>query len=186
MLKTFLLLGFLCGIITCSNNKTITNSKTKTLDFKEFTIEAPITWEIIQFKGRDSYVGGIQIDSSHTASFDLGKYSSDLSNFVKEDLKDTSFDNVITGEFPPPNADSSWLRRIKKCVMKWDTIDGRTAKIIIPINSEFGVTGVYFDSLWVDKDMDKIRLQISGNNLDSNNEKLLLQAFKTLKFKQPK
>lgn len=48
---------------------------------------------------------------------------------------------------------------------------------------EIGITGIYIDSLWESgSDIDKFNLY--GNNLKTENEKIFLQAIKTLKFKR--
>ncbi|MGG9962814.1 hypothetical protein [Ferruginibacter sp. SUN106] len=183
-MKTVLHLIFLVWMCSCTNKKSSPVTGNKILDFESFTIETPKDWQIFHSRGVDSYVGGILIDSVYIANFDLGLYSSNLSDFVRVNLKDTMYDDVKAGNIPSPDEDySSWVKKIKKCRVEWDTIDGRPAKILIPIHPGFGVTGIYFDSLWLSNSKYKIRFQLNANNLDSNHEKLLLQAFKTLKFK---
>jgi hypothetical protein len=164
---------------SCQTRKTI--SDTKLLDFKSFTIEVPSSWQKITFRGVDSYVGGIQIDSVEEADFDLGFYSNDLSEFVKMDMLDTAFAFTAAGNGPPLIADSSFMQKIKKCKVVWDTIDGYKAKLVIPINAGFGVTGVYIDSLWR-LNSQNVKFQLSGNNLTPANEEKLIKAIKTLQF----
>jgi hypothetical protein len=164
---------------SCQTKKTI--SDTNLLDFKNFTIEVPSSWQKIAFRGVDSYVGGIQIDSAERASFDLGLYSNDLSEFVKLNLNDTTYAFVVTSESPPLMVDSNFMEKIKKCKVSWDTIDGYRAKLVIPINSGFGVTGVYIDSLWK-LNSQNVKFQLSGNNLSPATEKKLIKAIKTLRF----
>jgi hypothetical protein len=62
-----------------------------------------------------------------------------------------------------------------------DTIEGYKAKLVIPINAGFGVTGVYIDSLWR-LNSQNVKFQLSGNNLTPANEKKLIKAIKTLRF----
>ena len=73
------------------------------------------------------------------------------------------------------------MEKIKKCKVVWDTIDGYRAKLVLPINSGFGVTGIYIDSLW-QLNSQNVKFQLSGNNLKPVNEKQLIKAFKTLRF----
>jgi hypothetical protein len=59
------------------------------------------------------------------------------------------------------------------------TIDNKNAKIVKPINFQRGTTGVYFDSL----DSQKTKFQMSGIDLSADNQRLLLTAIETIKFK---
>lgn len=175
-LTSFIILLFL---FSCKTKKT--SSDSNLLDFKSFTIETPTSWKKIESKGVDSYVGGIQIDSTQGASFDMGLYSNDLSEFVKVNLNDTTYSFVTTSKIPPLMGDSTFMEKNKKCKVLWDTIDGYRAKLIIPINSGFGVTGVYIDSLW-QTNSGNVKFELSGNNLSPENEMKLIKAFKTLHF----
>ncbi len=60
------------------------------------------------------------------------------------------------------------------------TIDNKRAKIVKPKNLGQGTTGVYFDSLETAKTN---KFQISGTGLSSDNQKLLLTAIESLRFK---
>lgn len=90
---------------------------TKTLDYGQFTIEVPGSWNSKTEAGYDSFVGGIEINDHTEATFDLGRYSSKL------DVDPTSHE------------------------ITWTTIDGRKAKLVRSKISGEGTTGVYFDSL---------------------------------------
>ncbi|MBX2964505.1 MAG: hypothetical protein KF845_00060 [Cyclobacteriaceae bacterium] len=59
-------------------------------------------------------------------------------------------------------------------------IDNKKAKSVRPKNFGQGTTGVYFDSLEVTKSN---KFQMSGNNLSSYNQKLLLKVVGSLEFK---
>jgi hypothetical protein len=61
------------------------------------------------------------------------------------------------------------------------TIDDKRAKIVKPKNFGQGTTGVYFDSLETTKTN---KFQMSGTGLSSHNQKLLLTAIESLKFKK--
>jgi hypothetical protein len=175
-LLTLLILFLLFSCDTKQESKEI-----NLLDFKSFTIETPQSWKKIESRGVDSYVGGIQFDSTQGASFDLGLYSNDLSEFVKINLTDTTYSLVETGKNPPLVGDSNFMEKVKKCKVLWDTIDGYKAKLVIPINTGLGVTGIYFDSLWQTQS-GNVKFQLSGNNLNPKNETDLIKAFKTLRF----
>jgi hypothetical protein len=177
MIRT-LAISILILFTSCTSNKT---QEPHVWDFKSFTIATPPSWEKIVSRGVDSYVGGIKIDSTDGASFDLGLYSNDLSEYVKVNLHDTTFTYMTTSNYPPLNGDSTYMENIKKCKVIWDTIDGYKAKLVIPINSGLGVTGIYIDSLW-QINSQNVKFQLSGNNLKPTNEKELLKAFKSLRF----
>ena len=73
--------------------------------------------------------------------------------------------------------------KYRKNNVLWDTIDGRKAKIVYPRKSGIGTTGVYIDSLWVSgSQVDRFNLY--GKNLKPGNEKKVLQALRTLKFRK--
>ena len=168
-------------LLICSCKTKRAGPKINLLDFKSFTIETPPSWRKVESRGVDSYVGGILIDSTQGASFDLGLYSNDLSEFVKVNLHDTTYAFVATGNNPPLMGDSNFMEKIKKCKVVWDTIDGYRAKLVLPINSGLGVTGIYIDSIW-QLNSQNVKFQLSGNNLNPVNQKQLIKAFKTLRF----
>lgn len=178
-MNRLLTLSIIVSLCSCKTKKAV--SEINLLDFKRFTIETPSSWTKIESRGVDSYVGGIQIDSTQGASFDLGLYSNDLSEFVKVNLHNTDYAFVATSNYPPLMGDSNFMEKIKKCKVVWDTIDGYKAKLVIPINSGFGVTGIYFDSLWPTQS-GNAKFQLSGNNLNPENETDLIKAFQTLRF----
>lgn len=60
------------------------------------------------------------------------------------------------------------------------TIDNKRAKVVKPKNFGRGTTGVYFDSLETTKTN---KFQVSGSGLSSDNQKLLLIAIESLRFK---
>ena len=121
----------------------------KTLDVEKFTIIIPSTWNLEELQGYDSFVRQIRINEQEKISIDLGWYSSSL------------------------NVDNSTHDITNK------TIDNKSAKIVKPKNFQQGTTGVYFDSL----DIQKTKLQMSGVNLSAGNQRLFLTAIETLKFK---
>ena len=109
------LYSFCC--VLCYGQKHV--QKTKTVDFKKFTIAVPVEWEWIKVKGEDSYVGEIQIDNKTKLNFDMGYYSNPLDD--DEDLT-------------------------KNYYIK---IDGYEAKLVKPKRSGIGTTGVYIQHIKV-------------------------------------
>ncbi len=172
MIKRLLSIFLVIFVLVSCNIK---KSETHVLDFKRFTIETPKTWKKFIGTGLDSYVGQIEMDSFDFASFDWGLYSNDLESFLKEKT-DTSRGWTI---YPPLSDFSSFEK--SKCV--FEQIDGRKAKIIIPLTTGIGVTGVYFDSI-VNSKAGNVQLEISGENLSRKNQESFLKAIRTLKFRQ--
>jgi hypothetical protein len=67
--------------------------------------------------------------------------------------------------------------------VKWDTIDGRKAKIVSPKQPGNGITGIYIDSLWQTGNVVD-RFNLYGINLKPENERIFLDALNTLRFKR--
>jgi hypothetical protein len=182
-MKEFLTAIILIGLNAC--NQPQPKGETKTMDFGEFTIETPHTWEQIKTKGIDSYVGKIAIDDSDILHFDLGWYSDDLTEYQEVKMGDDKTYYISSNDtaYSPTLVDSTNRDRVVKSKITWDSIDGRRAKVLSPIKSGIGTTGIYIDSLWqAGSDVDKFTLY--GTNLKPHNEKAALTAFKTLKFQK--
>ena len=161
----------------------------QTMDFSSFTLEAPSSWKAIKEKGVDSYVGKIAIEEGDTLHFDLGGYSNNLTEYDP-----TLLDSSMISSIDPSMADLSNVIFVKdkkdidpdqyrKNNVRWDTIDGRKAKIVFPRRSGIGTTGIYIDSLWISGD-DTDRFNLYGLNLKPGNEIKVLDAIKTLKFRK--
>lgn len=185
-----IILGLLLLLINgCTDDKA--KSEKHTLDFGSFSIETPSGWTKIKSKGVDSYVGRIAIDNIDTLDFDLGWYSNKLNEY-----EPTILDSSMIGSIDTSMVDTSVVifvknrmrvdpDKYKKNNILWDTIDGRKAKIVFPIKSGIGTTGIYIDSLW-QSGSDVDRFNLYGDNLKPTNEKIFLQALRTLKFHKTK
>ncbi|NNV58034.1 hypothetical protein [Limnovirga soli] len=174
-------------IIGCADNKP--KADNQTLDFGSFSIVTPNGWTKIKAQGADSYIGRIAIDNTDTIDFDLGWYSNTLTESEPQiiersmlkymDVLDTSQFIIIESR---KGIDPD---KFRKNNISWDTIDGRKAKIVYPIQSGIGTTGIYIDSLW-QGGADVERFNLYGVNLKPANEKLFLLALKTIKFHKTK
>jgi hypothetical protein len=160
-------------------------SRTKTMDFGKFTLEAPYKWQQVKRNGIDSYVGAIAVDNTDTLYFDLGMYSNTLTEpniqvitrqMIAENNLDSS-DFIVVKDIMSMNIDADLYRKQN---VSWDTIDSRRAKIVFPRVSGKGKTGVYIDSLWGNSS--KVRFNLHGSNLKAQTEQDLLEAIKTLRF----
>lgn len=163
-----------------------TTKETHTLDFGAFTIEVPISWSKLEAQGADSYVGRIAIDNHDTLDFDLGWYSNKLNDDPIIMDSNVFVEDAYTGDATLiPNPNKIDLDKYRKNNLTWDTIDGRNAKIVFPIRSGIGTTGIYIDSLWqAGSDVDRFNLY--GVDLKPENEKLVLKTLKTLRFHKGK
>ena len=175
-------------IISCTDSKP--KSDKQTLDFGTFTIETPNGWAKVKVQGIDSYVGQIAIDNADTLHFDLGWYSNTLTEHEPQIVERSWLQHIANA------GDTSGLiivdsrkgidpDKYKKNNISWDTIDGRRAKIVFPRKSGIGTTGIYIDSLW-QSGSGNDRFNLYGVNLNPANEKLFLQALKSLKFHKTK
>lgn len=159
------------------------------MDFGEFTIDVPSTWQTVRTKGIDSYVGLMTLDHGDTVSFDLGSYSNSLEEEHKfkvengdvylKNEKESISNSVLFGFYG--KADTVDIEKFKVNNVTWTTIDGKRAKLIQPKNTGTGTTGIYFDSLWVAGSATD-KFQMNGTDLHPDNERHLLKAFETLKF----
>ena len=176
-------------IIGCADSKP--KADKQTLDFGSFSIVTPSGWTKIDAQGIDSYVGQIAIDKTDTLHFDLGWYSNKLNEY-----EPTILDSSMLASIDTTMIDTSEVifvnnrmrvdpDKYKKNNVSWDTIDGRKAKIVFPRQTGIGMTGIYIDSLW-QSGSDVDRFNLYGNNLKPANEKLVLEALKTLKFHKTK
>lgn len=184
-------LSILCAsillLLACESKE----KQVKTIDLGAFTIDAPTSWHPVKQAGVDSYVGQIAIDGGDTLFFDLGWYSNDLSEgpmftvhdkniyLLDEELlnKEDSLVYTFVG-----TTDSINVNRYFKDSVTWEIIDNRRAKIVRPKKTGLGRTGIFIDSLWqAGSAVD--RFQMNGKNLKAENERQLLTAIRTLKFK---
>ena len=169
-------------LVSCTQN----DRQTQILDFGTFTIETPKGWKKIHQRSIDSQVGCIAIDTKDTLYFDLGWYSNDLNEFGEIDIDGKKFyiDPSVNGHHARIY-DSSAKEELIKSDVSWTKIDNLNAKILSPIKSGIGTTGIYIDSLW-ERGADVDKFNLYGRNLSPKNERDALAAFKTLKFRREK
>ena len=175
-----LLTIILLTLLSCTDRQ---KDDTKTLDFGRFKIDVPGTWQKVKAKGIDSYVGQMILDNGDTVSFDLGWYS----NSLDDESVYVDSNNVYLVDNGNLNfygkTDTVNVEGLKRNKIRWTTIDGKRAKIVQPKITGQGMTGIYFDSLWT-KGSGTDKFQMNGKYLQPENERRLLEAFKTLDFKE--
>lgn len=184
MKKLIFYLFLLLTVLACRQSGK--ENAANVMDFGSFTIQAPAHWHRMILHGIDSYVGAIVIDSTDTLMFDLGWYSNDLAEYQEVIMNDgrTYYISNSDTAYNPTLFDSANRDKVEKSKISWDTIDGRRAKILSPIKPGVGITGIYIDSLWK-SGPDHDRFNLYGTNLKPVNEKAVLEALGTLKFKKP-
>lgn len=189
-MRNFILISL---FLTVSCN---TKTELKTIDFESFEIIVPQNWNEFEMKGTDSYIGGIITEQQDTLIFDIGRYSGDpmkedfplvydkksyaeLSKKEKEDLKRAK--HLIVDSISG-NIDFKNYMTQKFVIQKIDCFQG---KLITPTNKEFGITGLYIDSLeGTRKDFTKTKMSFCGRNLKEKTEKEFIKALKTIKLKE--
>jgi hypothetical protein len=188
-MKKLLTVITLYGLTACNQAKL--KSETKTMDFGAFTIQTPQSWQQIKAKGADSFVGRIAIDEKDTLNFDLGWYSNSLSESAPPIITRSMLKHFEQIGQPLDTSEVIIVESLKgidpyiykKQNISWEKIDSLNAKIVYPRNSGDGITGVYFDSLWVHgSNVDRFNLY--GKNLKPSNEKIVLHIIKSLNFKR--
>jgi hypothetical protein len=170
-------------VIGCSDTKP--KEEKHILDLGYFTIETPKDWTSkIGYSTFAAEAGEIMINTQDT----LNLY---ISSIFENSLTETDSVIIYQNKIPPfkPNYSPSKgliidsvkpvdLDKYRKNNISWDTIDGLKAKIIFPRQTGIGTTGVYFEKIPDNYNS----LVLYGENLEPANEKLLLQALKTIKF----
>lgn len=111
----------------------------------------------------------IQLPSGWSVNEEQG-YDSIIRDIVTTDNQNIELDLGWYSSNLPVNEDT---HKITMTI-----IDDRDAKIVRPLTAENGVTGVYF----ADIDGQGTKLQMSGYDLTESNQKLLLEAIKTITF----
>ncbi len=170
-------------------------SEFKTIDFGDFEITVPQQWNELEFKGTDSYVGGIITPEKDSLIFDIGLYSGDVANDFPLVFDKKSYAELTKKE-------KELLKKTKHLVVdslsgdidfgKYEkyksvfySIDCFKAKITIPTNVGFGATSVYIDSLKGNsKDRSKIKMAFYGFNLKKKTQDQFIKALKTIKLKE--
>ena len=67
-------------------------------------------------------------------------------------------------------------------LVTYEVIDGRNAKLVRSKQSSQGMTGVYFSN--IDNSPQQTKLELSGENFTNQQQDLILQVIKTIKFKK--
>jgi hypothetical protein len=189
--------------LTISCKQTKYTQDTILLKYPAFSIEVPKDWKKVDVHGTDSYVGRIAIDSSDTLEFEIGPYSWDMVEYdsIRWQNNRLKYISNLERSDTAHLYDSIEINKVKRSNVYLGTVNGYNSKILIPINPGNGYTGIYIDSLWIEKtfingiwktekgsDGKSIvsKFSLYANNIKADKEKQVLQAIKTLKFHKVK
>ena len=176
--KYYFLLSFIV-FMGCNDSQ-----QNKVIDFNNFEITIPNTWNKIDIKGIDSYVGGFSTKSGDSILFEYGKHTyqmdvvfkiNDLKEYEKLDSIGFDMADLIFSKYP--NIDQNQGTFHKEYYM-YDSIDNYKAKISLPKKFGCGTTGIYFEGLSKGNS-----LYVYGNNLTDAEQNELLKSFKTINIK---
>lgn len=171
-------------LLSCSEN----SQKTKSMDFRSFTLQAPKYWNKLKLDAYDSNAGIIVTKNNDSIFYDYGPYSYSLEENVTI-ISRKDFNELLTVN---PNADTTEFIVIDKNANREDfvkskitykKIDGYDAKIVEPKQVGKGITGVYIDSLKTGS-IGKISFNLYGTNLKKESQVELLKAIQTLQFRK--
>lgn len=174
-----------------------TQSRYKTIDYQSFEITVPKKWQKHEMTGTDSYVGGLITDKKDTLTFDIGRYSLDLSKSKqalvydkkeysqlseeeKEKLKDTK--HLIIENHETVKYDAASYAKYKSVV---DNIDCFKVNFIIPTNNGYGMSGIYINNLdKVDSSYPATNMSFYGTDLSEKTQSKFFKALKKMKLKK--
>lgn len=130
-------------------------SNYKTMDFNLYKLKVPNEWKNDNAEGIDSYGARLITTDLETIESDLGWYSYPLD-------------------------EESSLKEIK---IEYFRLNNKKIKIVTPLKSGTGITGVYVRDLWKNSGQ-MVHFNLYGINLSENSEKELLQVISTIEFKK--
>lgn len=125
------------------------NKEIRNLEFGSFSLKTPNNWSKFELQGIDSYIGGIT-NGKDSLVFDFGLYSYSF-QYENPELHNYSI----------------------------DTLNGKIAIIIRPIESGKGILGIYIEKAKGNK-----RFNLIGSNI--GNENVVLDIFKSIRFNDQK
>ncbi|ROH89988.1 hypothetical protein EGI15_15015 [Chryseobacterium cucumeris] len=171
-------------LLSCSNH----SQKTKSMDFRSFTLQTPKDWNKLKLDAYDSNAGIIITKNNDSIFYDYGPYSYSLEENVtiinRKDLNEllTVNPKADTTEFIVIDKNASREDFVKSKI-SYKKIDGYKAKIVEPKQVGKGMTGVYIDSLKTES-IGNIKFNLYGINLKKESQVELLKAIQTLQFRK--
>ena len=141
-----LILFSITFLIGCNENDETFSSESKIIEIKNYTLEVPTNFELIEEQGFDSYIGKIQ-GSGIIISFDYGIYTR-----KEENISDQYYE------------------------VRDEIFDGYFKQILIAKNPEVNNTSVHIALIYVDVEniFSKAPLKIWSENITENKQNLLI------------
>lgn len=171
--QIILIIPIICFISCNSTN-------VKNIDFGKYIMTIPAEWNIVEIQAIDSDATIIVTKNKDSILCDYGNYTNSFNEtnkvFSQEQILNYKSMGVDTKDLyssDMPEIDQAQGTFLKEYYL-YDTIDGEKAKIKIPKLYGKGETGIYF----TDKN-----IAIIGFNLDATEQRLLLESFKTVRFR---
>ncbi|MDL2144387.1 hypothetical protein QQY79_17805 [Flavobacterium tructae] len=157
--------------------------KFQEFSFDGFSMFLPSSWKKIKVKGIDSNVNIIVTKNNDSIYFDLGQYSQEFNEtkkvFSKEQIR--KYDSLKMNTNGLHYSDTPEIDQAQGTFLKeyyyYDTINKKVAKIKVPKKYKLGETGIYFSKI------NNNALSIVGKNLNKEEQEILVESFKTIKFK---
>lgn len=180
-MKYFFLCMFLISLGCSYPSKEMQN-----IDLNKYSIKVPTVWSIYTKDGIDSRVTGLITHLGDTIYFQYGKGVTGFNKTVKVHSLQSKvhFDSI---DWPYRNEmifskDATVEERqgvFLKGYYRYDSIDSKRAKIMLPKVTGHGSTGIHFGLINEHGD----KLTIVGNDLNLAVEQQLYKAFYSIRFK---
>lgn len=172
-------------LLSCSNH----SQKTKSMDFRSFTLQTPKDWNKLKLDAYDSNAGIIITKNNDSVFYDYGPYSNSLEQLSTPVISRKDLNELLKIN---PEADTTLFIILNenenqedfiKSKISYKKIDGYKAKIVEPKQVGKGMTGVYIDSLKTES-IGNIKFNLYGINLKKESQVELLKAIQTLQFRK--
>ncbi len=168
-------------VSSCTTNK---KEYSKTIDFKAFKIDVPISWDTLSQQGIDSYSSIIITNTNDTIEVSYGQYEGGFEDvpFLHPYSLKLKFDSLHE-DYPKGIIFSkNYMLDLNQAVFLneyyyYDTVDGFNVKIMLPKKIEHGKFGIYFDSL----NSSNFKLSIVANKIDSANHLAFYKVLTSIK-----
>lgn len=162
-------------------------NRKKEEDFGDFSIRVPDNWSKVSKSGIDSKVTFLTTNALDTVFINYGNSIRGFNNTVKVhslqskihfDSIDWPYRNemIFSRDATTEERQGIYLNEY----YRYDTINGKRAKIMLPKIAGSGSTGIHFDSLNARGE----NLTIVGNNLDQKVQDQLYESFYTIIFNE--
>ncbi len=162
-------------------------NKTKLINFDKVFIKVPKNWNKVDLKSIDSNNGYIKIDEKDTLFYEVGYYTSSLTEERSKRIVDISMKEIIDS-----TVDTSQIIFVSNYKNDLDYYYKQNAvfekkgvyliKYVFPRFAGNGITGIYIDSL-SNTSLGNMKLTIRGNNLSKESQEIVMALFHQLEIR---